>query len=350
MKTYFVGNRWDGCYYVRCLLPLQANGWDGYLRALGGERDDAPTMVDKIMKADIIVFQRPDQKDKTEMIRILRENGKKVVFDNDDTYRPDSGFPQIMVGTNKKLVTEINEELYKNVKQADLVTTTTVTLAEEYRKINPNVVVLPNCIDPFDIPEPKRNEGNKVRIGLTGSVGYDDFKIIQPYLEELSKRDDVQLVLFSLSLPKYTNERVKTLYKDAYDFVKSKNIEWHTHVPMAEYFEKLNDLELDIMLIPRRETYFNKCKSNIKYLEAGALEIPVIASTFEDSPYNDLNGENGLLAKDEKEFREHTERLIADKELRRKIGKNAREYVYENYNIEKVGKLWEIAYETLLNK
>ena len=72
MKVYYCGNRWDGCYYVRCLLPLQANGWDGYLRALGGERDNAEQMVEKIMKADIVVFQRPDQKDKTEMIRILR--------------------------------------------------------------------------------------------------------------------------------------------------------------------------------------------------------------------------------------------------------------------------------------
>lgn len=348
MKIYFVGNRWDGCFYVRCLLPLQANGWDGYLRALGGERDDAPTMVDKIMKADIVVFQRPDQKDKTEMIRILKENGKKIVFDNDDTYRPDSGFPQIMVPSNQKLITKVNEELYKNVKQADLVTTTTATLADEYKALNSNVVVLPNMIDPFDIPEPKRNEGKKVRIGLTGSVGYDDFKIIQPYLEELSKRDDVQLVFFSLSLPEHTNKRVKELYKDAYDFVSSPNIEWHTHVVMAEYFDKLNDLELDIMLIPRRETYFNKCKSNVKYLEAAALEIPVVASTFKDAPYNDLNGDNGFLAKDEAEFRLHTEKLIADKDFRRKIGKQAREYVYENYNIEKFGWMWEAAYSTLL--
>ena len=110
---------------------------------------------------------------------------------------------------------------------------------------------------------------------------------------------------------------------------------------MAEYFEKLNDLELDLMLIPRRETYFNKCKSNLKLLEAGALEIPVIASSFpdKDSPYDkDLNGENGFLAKDEAEFRLYTEKLINDKELRRKVGKNAREYVYENYNIE----VWQV--------
>lgn len=351
MKVYYVGNRWDGCYYVRCLLPLQANGWDGYLRALGGERDTAEQMVEKIMKADIVVFQRPDQKDKTEMIRILRENGKKVVFDNDDTYKPDSGFPKLDIRENREMVNKVNEELYNNVRQADLVTTTTVALAEEYRALNKNVVVLPNCIDPFDIPEPKRNEGKKVRIGLTGSVGYDDFKIILPYLKELSERDDVQLVFFSLSLPELTHKRVRDLYKESYDFVKSANIEWHTHVPMAQYFEKLNDLELDLMLIPRRETYFNKCKSNLKFLEAGALEIPVIASSFpdKDSPYDkDLNGENGFLAKDEAEFRLYTEKLIKDKELRRKVGKNAREYVYENYNIEKFGKLWEMAYSTLI--
>ena len=54
---------------------------------------------------------------------------------------------------------------------------------------------------------------------------------------------------------------------------------------MIDYFDTLNDLELDIMMIPRKDNYFNKCKSNIKFLEASMCEIPVITNYFKDSPY-----------------------------------------------------------------
>lgn len=350
MKVYFISSKYDGCYYVRCLLPLFHNAWDGAKRFLTQPKASSEEMFKGAMNADIIVFQRPDTPDKTKAIELLKRAGKKIVFDNDDTYRPDSGFPKLEMLGNKTMVEEINEELYKNVKQADLVTTTTDFLAQEYKPLNKNVVVLPNCIDPFDWSEPKRNKGDRVRIGLVGSVGYDDYKTIEGYLNELGERDDVQLVMFSLSKPEYVNDRVKELYKDSYEFVEKLNIEWHSHVSMENYPDKLNSLELDIMLIPRRETYFNKCKSNVKYLEAGMLEIPVVAQSFSDgnSPYDkDLNGKNGILCSTEADWKREVDNLIADKKLRRAIGKAAKKYVLKNYNIENKAKLWKEAYKTI---
>lgn len=179
MKVYFISSKYDGCYYVRCLLPLFHNAWNGAKRFLTQPKASNEEMFKGAMNADIIVFQRPDTPDKTKAIELLKKAGKKIVFDNDDTYRPDSGFPKLEIMGNKTMVEEINEELYKNVKQADLVTTTTDFLAQEYKPLNKNVVVLPNCIDPFDWSEPKRNKGDKVRIGLVGSVGYDDYKTIE---------------------------------------------------------------------------------------------------------------------------------------------------------------------------
>ncbi len=343
-------NRYDGCYYVRCMLPLQANLWDGSQKFLDAPRDDQETMFRKAMASDIVVFQRPDQPDKTEAIKLLKQAGKKIVFDNDDTYKPDSGFPRLEVYANKQMIEKVNKELMKNVEQADLVTTTTNFLAKEYSDFNKNVVVLPNCVDPVDWPAPKRNKTKKIRIGMTGSVGYDDFKVIQDYLVELSKRDDVQIVMFGLSLPECNNSAVRELYKDAIELIESNGIEWHRHKPMSQYSEYLNDLRLDIMLIPRRETYFNKCKSNIKYLEASMLEIPVVASTFtdKDSPYDKdiVNGNNGFLATVD-EFPKYTEMLIKDKKLREDIGKNAKEYVLNNYDINNNGYLWKEAFKKL---
>ena len=358
MRVFYIAGNYDGCYYVRCLLPLQSNGWDGAKTSLEGKRMGYEEMFDACMKSDIIVFQRPDSPDKTEAIKLLKKAGKKIVFDNDDTYRPDSGFPKLNEAKNQKGVKIINDELYKNIKQSDLVTTTTEVLADEYRELSDNVVVLKNCIDPFDWDEPKRNNGDKVRVGITGSVAYNDYKLIKGYLKELSDRDDVQLVMFALSKLGKSDDTdnaftksYKAMYKEAFDFMDTLNIEWQPQVHIQEYMKTLNDLELDIMLIPRDETYFNKCKSNLKYLEASTLEIPVVASSFSDglSPYDkDIRGNNGYLARTEADFKKYTDILINDKKLRRAIGKEANKYVLENYNIEKEGYQWVEAYNKLI--
>lgn len=358
MRVFYIAGKYDGCYYVRCLLPLMNNGWDGAKQTLKGETMSSDKMFEYAMKSDVIVFQRPDSKDKTEAIRLLKMAGKKVVFDNDDTYRPDSGYPKLAELDNQEVIKGINDELMENVKQADLITTTTEVLADEYRPLNKNVLVLPNCVDPFDWDEPLRNETNIVRIGLVGSVAYGDYQIIEPYLKELAKRKDVRLVMFSLSdvkLPENAKnpflETYKKIHKESYSFVEENDIELHRLVPMSQYFEKLNSLKLDIMLIPRIDNYFNKCKSNIKFLEASMLEIPVVASSFKDkkSPY-DLSiehGKTGFLAQTEEDWREMTEKLIKDKELREEIGKNAKEYTLNNFNINDKAHLWEEAYKKL---
>jgi hypothetical protein len=130
MKVFYITGRYDGCFYVRSMLPMIHNGFDGSKSTLGAERMSNEQMFDKAIRSDIIVFHRPDQKEKTEAIALLKKAGKKIVFDNDDTYRPDSGFPKLDQIGNREMVDDINEELYKNVRQADLVTTTTEFLAE----------------------------------------------------------------------------------------------------------------------------------------------------------------------------------------------------------------------------
>lgn len=96
MHTYFVGGRSDGCYYVRCLLPLQANGWDGDMVSLRSAPKDTQQAVQAAMRADTVVFQRPDDPRKLEVAKLLKQEGKTIVFDNDDTYIPDSGIPTQM--------------------------------------------------------------------------------------------------------------------------------------------------------------------------------------------------------------------------------------------------------------
>jgi glycosyltransferase involved in cell wall biosynthesis len=354
MKTYYVSSGLQGCYLVRCLLPLQENGWDGDTISLLDNAVSPDHKAQAVQNADVVVFHRPEQKQKLELARILKEKGKKIVFDNDDTARHDGGFRfnEVMNEVRvKNGLKTVNETLEAFMKEADLITCSTQFLADEYRETNPNVIVLPNCVDPFMWDEPLRNEGDKVRIGITGSIAItDDINVVEPIIRHYENDSRVQLVLMSLP-PKGKDEVVRSLYQHEYEFWDSANIEWHPFSPVSTYSIDLNELRLDMMIIPRADNYFNRCKSNVKFLEASMCEIPVIAQSFPDgnSPY-EIHREDTkylALATDTESWIRAIEVLIQDKQLRQFMGKRAREYVERAYSIENNGHKWRDAYESL---
>jgi glycosyltransferase involved in cell wall biosynthesis len=333
-------------------MPLVHNGWDGAKTSIRSPRVDNNRMFQGAMNADVVVFHRPDTEDKVQVVELLQKAGKKVVFDNDDTYQPNCGVPGVMKFRGS--LEQLNQNIINFVKKADLVTTTTEFLADEYRKYNKNVVVIPNYIDPYDWPEPKENESNKVRVGLVGSTTLNgDFESIKPLLRELSKDKRVRLVILGLPPADCRYKLMNDLHKKEIKFWRGLNIEWFPLCPHEEYFETLNDLRLDFMLIPRGDTYFNRCKSNLKFLEAGILKIPVIAQKFPDgnSPYEkDINGQNGKLAGTLDEWRQSTELLIENEKLRKTLGENARKYVLKHFDINNHAQKWANAYKKICEK
>lgn len=350
MKVYYVANQLDGCWYARCMMPLIANGWDGDKTSHRSMPISREKSVQACMASDVIVFQRPDDNNRLQAAKLLKQAGKKIVYDNDDTYNIDNQGIQTKIsleGENK--IKERKQVLDEFMAMADLVTTTTEFLADEYRKISNNVVVLPNCIDEDDWSEPLRTTGDRVRIGVVGSASANgDFDGIRDVLKQLSYRKDVQLVLFGL--PPKGDALIDKLYKEEHDFWLSLNIEWQPFVSMADYFDTLNELRLDIMLIPRKDNYFNRCKSNIKFLEASMCEIPVIAQGFKDgkSPYQTNNDDSFMdIVIDDSQWLDRINTLIEDKEARRILGKKAKEYVITKYNIKNYASKWKQAYEQI---
>lgn len=355
MKVYFTNNGLDGCYNVRCLFPLQENGWDGDRTTMALQRISAEQKARAILDADVVVFHRPEADYQLEIARKLKQTGKKIVFDNDDTYKDHNGFKFNDYMTEEKVklgLGELDKNIDTFIKEADLVTCATEFLKKEYEQINPNVVVLPNTVDPFYYPEPKRNESDVVRIGITGSVGItSDVEVLKPIIEHYQNDPRVRLVLLSMP-PEGENEIYKKLYTDEYAFWNKVNIEWHSFVTSDIYYEYLNDLKLDIVIIPRSDSLFNRCKSNLKFLESSMLETPVVAQSFPtgDSPYelDKEDAEHLLLATNTESWIEQIEKLITDKELRREMGRKAKEYVEKKYSIEANAYKWLDAYNSLI--
>ena len=280
-------------------------------------------------------------------------------MDNDDTYIPDSGVPTQMFGLlNEKLkraVKSIDGILKEFASVADLVTVSTEFLKDEYQNYNENVVVLPNCIDPMDWNIPKRNETDEIRVGIVGSVASNkDYKQIIPLLEAYKARGGVKIVLFALPPKKKGTEWAVDIYKPEFDFWNQYNVEWQPFVQIQDYMDTLNSLKLDVMLIPRHDNYFNRAKSNIKFLEASMLEIPVIAQGFSDglSPYqvDSQDAEHMVICNSEDDWVTQGIALVDDENKRIQMGKKAREYVINKYNIKNNAHNWRDAYQKIYGK
>jgi glycosyltransferase involved in cell wall biosynthesis len=91
--------------------------------------------------------------------------------------------------------------------------------------------------------------------------------------------------------------------------------------------------QMDIVLAPLEAgNVFCRAKSEIKFVEAGVLGLPVVASDID--PYRDsiAHERNGFLASDEKEWTAALRSLIESAQLRTTIGDAARQTVLNNYS------------------
>ena len=76
---------------------------------------------------------------------------------------------------------------------------------------------------------------------------------------------------------------------------------------------------------------FSEGKSELKFFEAGLLEVPVVAVRNKTFSGAITDGENGFLAEHREEWVAKLSQLIESKELREKIGKMAWEKVIKDY-------------------
>jgi len=352
MRVYYIGGRYESCYYVRCLLPLRANGWNGDMEKIGvGKSYDQ--MSKEVLDSDVVVFHRPIEQAHLDMLKALKGLGKKIVVDNDDTYKKDSGVPVQMLGRLRKELEEkidiYDVTLKECLKLADLVTVTTEHLRKEYLEYNDNVVVLKNGISKLDWLFNPIKKSERIRIGIVGSVASNkDYDNIIPALDAIKDDDRFQLVLYALPPISDTTKLAVEMYKPEYKFWEKYKPEWHHFTPVADYPKKLHELNLDVILIPRQDNYFNRCKSNLKFLESSILGVPTIAQGFDthDSPYQQVptDSEHMVICTSAEEWKETILDIPDNREWYNQLGRKAKAYVLENYEINNIAHNWVKTY------
>ena len=350
-------------------------------------------------KYQIVSFHRSigsDFERANQLILKLNELGIATVGDIDDYWMPGKEHPiHDVIRFNK-----INEKITANLKVAKYVSTTTSLFADEIMKLNKNVVVFPNAINPkesqFKEPTP---ESDRLRIGwLGGSSHLHDLQLLDQSFSKLgSISDKLQYVLCGFDtrgtvteINSQTGEHVKrnitpeetvwasyekiftqkytTISEDYKKFLEkyvqesypNENDEAYIRVwtrPVQSYAN--NYSKFDVSLATIKNHMFNRMKSQLKVIEAGFYKKAIIASNV--GPYtldlkhcldhgNFVDG-NALLVDENRnhsDWAKFIDKLVKNPNMVKDMGERLYETVKDTYDLNVVTKARAEFYKSIV--
>lgn len=347
----------------------------------------------------IVHFHRSigsDMDRSVEFIKYLNSQGIVTICDIDDYWLPTKEHPlHALIVENK-----MNEKIVNNLKVARFVTTTTSIFANEIKKINPNVFILPNSIDPNESQFKEITpESDRLRIGwLGGSSHLHDLMLLDGMTNVLTPQiQKLQFVLCGFDtrgvmteinqqtgeqkqrpiLPKetvwYDYEKIFTnnykIVSDDYRNYLEKFVQSPFENEMDESYLRVwtkpvtsyakNYSKFDVSLAPIKNHIFNRVKSQLKVIEAGFYKKALIASNI--GPYTiDLthclkNGNfvdgNALLVDENRnhsDWTKYIKKLLDNPNMARDMGERLYEHVSKNYDLNIVTKTRAELYKSLL--
>ena len=319
-----------------------------------------------------------------QMIKTLQSLGIIVVADIDDYWLPTKEHPIHQLIVENKM----NQKIVDNLKASDYVITTTEIFANEIRKFNKNVIVLPNAIDPkepqFNQPTPP---SDKIRVGwLGGSSHLHDLKLLDGMVNKLTPiQEKLQYYVCGFDIrgsvteinketgeqkqrPIKPDETVWVRYEEIftnnykiitpeyklfldkfeegeYPAIKNENYVRVWTRPVEQYAKNYSNF--DISLAPIKNHIFNRMKSQLKVIEAGFYKKALIASNV--GPYtidlkhaldkgNFTNG-NALLVNEtnnHSDWAKNIKKLVENPNMITDLGERLYETVKDKYDLNQV--------------
>ena len=252
----------------------------------------------------------------------------------------------------------------KNIEEAlkysDVITTTNVWLQNQIKKINPNVYVVPNCID-GSLPQYKQYESNnkRLRFGWIGGVYHlSDIRLMGADFYKFYKDEqcinEAQLCLGGYTKGQREYRDIEKEMTNNYTLEKTykeyllKDANLMTHIMNDKPYKRLYSLgvekymrlynEIDVSLIPLNENLFNACKSELKMIEAGTMGKACIVS--EVKPYIlCCNSKNSLVVNRFNSFFNHIKYFLNNRNAVKDYAEALGETIKEGYNIMKINEM-----------
>jgi glycosyltransferase involved in cell wall biosynthesis len=330
----FIGLGTSAVCWYRCAMPAMCMGadWIGVvgeppnLRYLTGYVRGGTNMP-RYEDYRVVVVQQPRGNGWLRLIRGMQERGISVVFEVDDYLHgirkmPDHDFRESF-GRDELRRLELN------MRVCDAVICSTEYIARRYRSFNGRVFVCENGIDTgrYRLTRPQRPT---VNVGWAGGTGHA--RAALPWLSRMPAVMRARERTCFVSIGQNFADALAPMFGEGRCI--SVPFTLIDNYPAAMCL-------LDVALAPAGKGAFFRGKSDLRWVEAGALGIPTVA---DPAVYPNIeHGVTGFHASSPREAEELVLELIDDPKLRLQVGEAAREYVLAHRDMRVAVGAWRRA-------
>jgi SAM-dependent methyltransferase len=285
-----------GVSHLRVIEPMKALASDPTLSVIVNNGFDITEPALEAPK--IFIFHRPLLAGEAglEPVRQLLARNYVVVCEFDD--HPD-------------FIPVLQRPDVQNFRAVHAVQTSTEALAAVLRRDNPEVVVFANAIGAMP---PVRNYAadDHVTLFFGGLNREQDWP---PYIEAIN------------AVARFAGDRLRFQIVNDRGMFDALDTPHKHFTPLCDYPTYLDILSrCEMSFMPLLDTPFNRCKSDLKYIEAASNRVTALASPV---AYAETisDGRTGMLFRDASELQQRLARVVATPDVGRQMADAARGYV-----------------------
>lgn len=272
----------------------------------------APAVHARLLVADLLVLCDVVDADLLPVVEARRAAGRLTVYEvNDHFLAPQPWNPTAYLARNL-LSRSLSSQ---TAARADAVQFSGEALATEFARLHPRRVVFENQL--WAVPPLRpRTVKDRLWLGWGGSLGHlEDMRWVMPALRAaLSRHPQLGLAIMGAA------ELAPLL-----DGLPPGRTRYRPGGSLEEYEAFLDGLDLGVC--PLLDTDFNRGRSDVKFLELAVRGVPALCSDLPPYQTSVISGETGFRFATLDELGAQIDRLVADAELRARVGAAAHRYV-----------------------
>lgn len=322
----------DGCALWRMFLPHLNMPNSRFFFTMG------QVPFDHIASSDVGCVQRMMEEGNIKYMELARTHDVRMIYDLDDNVWDMPAYNPARYAFEAR-----REGLRNCIEWADVMTVSTNALRKHAIK---EIGDLRNVVTKKPIPvvvienyadlrlfkaHPVERDRDTIRIGWGGSNTHaGDLGYVWHMLPDLiEKHKNVELEVVGMPPPAR--------------LVGHPRVRVRNFCHVSEYWNRLATWDWDIFLAPLETNKFNKSKSGIKLIEAGAMKKPCLASYIDNYTAfaEQLPALKWLLCSVDFQWQTKLEELITNRALREELGQAMYENVKTNYNITSQVWRWD---------
>jgi GT2 family glycosyltransferase/MoaA/NifB/PqqE/SkfB family radical SAM enzyme/Tfp pilus assembly protein PilF/glycosyltransferase involved in cell wall biosynthesis len=327
VAVYSLDHPEHACAHIRLIAPAEILADSVEFRwgvDLGNKQGGVNTAL--IAWSDLIIVQRFFPMANTSpLLECILASGKPVIYETDDLL--------VEVPTtnpHQKGADAAKPYIFDLIAKATAVTVSTEEMKNAFTGYHRQIQVIPNLLDDrlWTAQMPTKPIAAPVVIGYAGTPDHKaDLVLLEEVLDQIAAKYGNRV---AFSFMGCDTERIRRL----------PGFSAITFEPGYENYAKtIQKAGIDIGLVPLADNRFNRCKSNIKWLEYSACGFAGIYSDL--PPYRSCvkDGETGILVAgyDVDTWVAALERLIDNPDLRHSIALAARTEVLTSYTLKSRG-------------